>query len=401
MRMQTGQSPPADDGWLPQIFRLPKTMLLTTARAAGRATRISQNSASTLARGMVQATTWSKDRVVGSAKWLNPFRRAKRSPNKPQPNDGTGTGVRVAASPPVVKIHHVQVPSAPPAPPVRPSGVGVSGVQKANEPKPRPKPRPVESPRSRLGTPQGDTLPPEVTLADASAAVFATVSEKVIFARSLKELADQNEATRARAAAALGSIPHELSVRALAARLARDLAVEVRKECVNALTALERSDGLPAVERALSDRSSMVRLAAVRGVYRLASPAGASSLVRLLSDDDEGVRHRAAMCIGWLGRAELADELRPLLHETSVWVRLAALEALQNLKSPAALEDVIALLSDPEESVRRQAFEALRIITGKQMSATFPEDERGRQFLIARWRAWCEANRPHSRPRSR
>jgi HEAT repeat protein len=239
-----------------------------------------------------------------------------------------------------------------------------------------------------------------VTTAEVTAAVFAGASEKVTFRRILKELGSQDEATRARSAAALGAIPHELSVRALAARLGADSSAEVRKECANALTTLGRSEGLPAVERALSDTCSTVRLAAVRGVYRLGRLGSASALVRMLSDDDEGVRRRATVCIGWLGRAELADELRPLLHGASVWVRLAALQALQSLKSPAAVDDVIALLDDREDAIRREAFEALRTITGQQMCETFPVDEQGRQLLIARWRAWREAQRERSRLRA-
>jgi HEAT repeat protein len=221
-----------------------------------------------------------------------------------------------------------------------------------------------------------------------------------MFARALKELTSRDETARARAAAALGAIPHELSVRALAARLGADPSAEVRKECANALTMLGRSEGLPAVERALSDRCSTVRLAAVRGVYRLGRLSSASALVRMLSDEDEGVRRRAVVCIGWLGRADLADELRPLLHGASVWVRLAALQAMESLKSPAAVDDVIALLDDREDAIRREAFEALRTITGQQMCEMFPEDEQGRQLLVARWRAWREAQRERSRLRA-
>ena len=79
---------------------------------------------------------------------------------------------------------------------------------------------------------------------------------------------------------------------------------------------------------------------------------------------------------------------------TAAWAAateaLATLEALGNLRSPAVVDEVIELLDDPEESLQRAAFQALEAITGKRMGETFPADEQGRKFLIARWRAWRE-----------
>jgi HEAT repeat protein len=266
-------------------------------------------------------------------------------------------------------------------------------AQKAAEPVPAPKPRRVDSRRPQpTSAPRGTSFA-DVTPEEASAAAFNSVTEKVSFARALKDLASPDSAMRARAATVMGTVAHDLSVRALTTCLARDPAAEVRKVCVHALTELGKREGLPAVERALSDSSANVRVAAVRGVYRLAGPVGASLLVQMLSDADEGVRRRAAVCIGWLGRPELTAELLPLLRSGSAWVRLATLEALENLKSLTAVDYVIALLQHPEESVQRKAFDVLRTITGRQMGETFPADEKGRQFMIARWRSWREDSR--------
>ena len=237
--------------------------------------------------------------------------------------------------------------------------------------------------------------PPKVTRSKVTQqmvteAVFPEATEKVIFAKALKDLSSTSTATRARAAEMLGGIDHELSAIALTWRIARDACTEVRKECVNALTTLSRKEGLPAVERALSDKDSAVRLAAVRGVYRLAGVQGAALLVGMFNDPNEDVRRRAVACLGWLGQAHLAVELLPLLRGGSESVRLAALGALGNLKSPAVIDQVISLLNDPDQAVQRKAFDVLQTITGRQMSETFPEDDAGRRFVIARWRAWRE-----------
>ena len=349
-------------GWLTGIWCQPRNAVLVTAKATGRAVRISQDGVFAVAKGMGQAATWSKEQVAGSAKVLNPLAWVKRPAGRHQAQKETPPAAKRVVAPP---------------------------------PPPRP---PRASPRSERPSVPSSAMAPEVTYAEAAAAVFAKVSEKVMFAQALRDLAGQDQATRARAAAVLGTIQYSLSVRVLAARCARDPSAEVRKECVNALTALGKSDGLPAVERALSDRSTAVRLAAVRGVYRLAGPAGAPSLIRMLFDEDDGVRRRTAVCIGWLGRAELTADLLPLLDSESAWVRLAALDALGNLKSLAAVDPVIALLEDPEEPVQRRAFEVLGIITGKQMYETFPQDEKSRRFLVARWRAWREESAGRGRP---
>ena len=401
MGTQMGQSTSTQGGWLTQVRHLPMNLLLATARAAGRATRVSQGSASTVAKGVIQVATWSKEGVAGSAKWLNTLRRTKRSSNKPPADKPVRPAATTPPAPKLAPPLLKHTPVASPAPSARPEPVCPIQTPKSDQVKPHRRSRPAPPPRPRIAGTAADAVPPEVTVAETSAAVFATASDKVTFTRSLAQLASQEAAARARAAGALGTIAHELSVRALAARLGRDPAATVRKECVNALAALGKSAGLPAVERALADPSSIVRLAAVRAVYRLAGDAGISALVRMLSDREEGVRRRAAVCIGWLGRPEFADPLRPLLREGSAWVRLAALEALQCLKSPAAADDVIVLLDDSDESVRRQAVETLRTITGKQIAATLPKDERARQLLIARWRAWRGAGcaRPPSTSR--
>jgi hypothetical protein len=245
-------------------------------------------------------------------------------------------------------------------------------------------------PTARLPGVGGHAASGEVTAAEAAAAKFAGTAEALIFSRARKDMASRDGAARARATRALGAIRHPLSVKTLSAHLARDPSTEVRRECVNALMALGMKEGLPAVERALSDRSPIVRLAAVRGTYRLGGTEGAASLVRMLSDEHEDVRRRAVACIGWLGQERLAVKLLPLLSDKSIFVRRTALDALGNLKSLRAASRIIDLLVDPDESVRKKAFAVLEAITGRQMAEAFPEDEHGHQLLLARWRAWKE-----------
>ncbi len=237
-----------------------------------------------------------------------------------------------------------------------------------------------------------DGIAPMVTAEEARAADFSGAAERVIFTRALSNIWSDEAATRVAAVKAMGAIRHELSVRALIARFGREASAEVRQECLCALTALDAAEAIPVAQGALRDEAASVRLAAVRAIYRLVGLEGVDVLAAMLHDKDEDVRRRVATCLGWLGHEPLAFKLVSLLRDASASVRLATLEALGNLKSPAVVDDIIELLDDPEESVQKAAFHALETITGKQMGKRFPQDQDGRRFLIARWRAWREKN---------
>jgi HEAT repeat protein len=229
---------------------------------------------------------------------------------------------------------------------------------------------------------------PAVTEQQVQTAVFSGATEKVIFTRSLADMASQDVDARANAVKTIGGIRHKLSIKALFAQLACDISPHVRQECIKALTKQEVNEGLRAVKCALTDRAASVRLAAVWGLYRLAGAESASDLIRTLSDENEEVRRRAATCIGWLRQQELAVELLPLLSDKSACVRRAAIEAMGNLRSRKVVSALIEHLNDRDKSVRKVILETLRRITGKKMSGPLPKSEKALQRFIARWHEW-------------
>ncbi len=237
------------------------------------------------------------------------------------------------------------------------------------------------------------SAPPEVTPEDVAAAVFGSAVDRKLFTGALSGLTSDDADSRAMAAKAMSCIRHELSCKALVARLARETSVGVRAECVNALTKLEAKEGLQAVESALDDSKAAVRLAAVRGVYRLAGQESIDLLVGMLSDANEDVRRRAATCLGWLGHKPAAADLLPLLSDAHAFVRGATVDALGNLGSSRAVPEISELLSDPVESVQKRAHLALQTIikttatrsdarrdrmahAGEQLAETFTEEAR-------------------------
>ncbi|MDC0358564.1 HEAT repeat domain-containing protein [Oligoflexia bacterium] len=136
--------------------------------------------------------------------------------------------------------------------------------------------------------------------AELATAKFKGFTEKVKLTKALRELADQEQRVRERAAQALGTIDHYLSVSALAAQLAAEPSFEVRKACIASLTTLKKKTGLPTIEQALSDSAAVVRLAAIQGIYSIAGADGTTKLRAMFNDSSEDVRHRAALCLKML-----------------------------------------------------------------------------------------------------
>ena len=149
---------------------------------------------------------------------------------------------------------------------------------------------------------------PDVTDEDVRKASFPSKAAKARFASALSGLADEDVSVRAEAAAKLGEIPGELSVRALTAHYLHESSGRVRQKCINALTALDVKEGLPAAERALQDKATAVRLAAVRAVYQLAGTDAASLLTCMLSDPNEEIRRRSRKLCELARREESGGE---------------------------------------------------------------------------------------------
>jgi HEAT repeat protein len=232
--------------------------------------------------------------------------------------------------------------------------------------------------------------PPDVTLKEAQMAVFPNVADKIIFTKALSDIASHDPGMRADAARVIAGVRHKSSVKAIVAQMASEPSAQVRREYVKALMTLEMKEGVPAVERALTDQAASVRLAAVWALYHLAGVESAPKLANMFSDEDEEVRRRAAACVGWLGRKKFAVKLLPFLADSSVSVRLAAVETMANLRSRQVVSTLIKRLNDPEESVRKAIVHALKTITGKSMHGPFPTDERSLQRLIVRWHEWWQ-----------
>jgi len=227
-----------------------------------------------------------------------------------------------------------------------------------------------------------------VTVEQVQTAVFDKVTDRILFAKAVSDIASGETAVRVNAVKTMAGIHHELSVQVLLAHAASNTSAQVRQECIKALTALEMKEGLPVFEQALTDQAGSVRLAAVWGLYRLAGIESAPAFLSMLSDKDEGVRRRTATCIGWLGWEELAGRLTPLLNDSSASVRRAAAEAMGNLGNEQVVLSLIEHLKDPDKATRKIVLCAIEKITGKKLVKSFPKKEADMDRLIVRWHEW-------------
>lgn len=246
----------------------------------------------------------------------------------------------------------------------------------------------IEEQLSQVASDVDMQAPPTVTDEEIQAAVFSKVTDQILFAKALSDMANQDVAVRLDAVKRITDIGHELSLKALVAQMALERSPQVRQECIKALTTLGMREGLPAIENALADESGLVRLAAVWGLYRLAGKQSGTALAGMLSDKDEGVRRRAATCIGWLGQGKLAADLTILLDDDSALVRQSAAEAMGNLGNERVVLSLIEHLKDPDKATRKTILCAIEKITGKKMGKSLPTNEADIGRLIARWRQW-------------
>lgn len=229
---------------------------------------------------------------------------------------------------------------------------------------------------------------PAVTDEQVQAAVFSKAIDKILFAKAVSDMVNQDVVVRLDAVKRISDIGHELSIKVLIAQMASEQSPQVRQECIKALTTLGMKEGLPAIGNALADESGLVRLAAVWGLYRLAGKQSGTALAGMLSDKDEGVRRRAATCIGWLGQGGFAANLTILLDDDSVLVRRSAAEAIGNLGNERVVSSMVEHLKDPDKATRKIILCAIEKITGKKMGNSLPENEKDIGRLIARWRQW-------------
>jgi HEAT repeat protein len=178
-------------------------------------------------------------------------------------------------------------------------------------------------------------------------------------------MSDKSEGVVAAAITGLGKLSDQGLVPLLAAPLASDKRVMVRKSAAYALGRFKIPDSTAALLGALRDKDLEVRGAAVVALGEHEDPAVIQPLIQALSDDSAFVREQAARSLGRRGRASASAVpalTRRLESDDATSVRLHAAEALGQIGDRSALPSLERASHDPNPYLSKAALASIKLI---------------------------------------
>lgn len=196
----------------------------------------------------------------------------------------------------------------------------------------------------------------------------------------VEDAASDNSSRKETADKRLGELG-ESAVPALAAMMRADETPPAQRSAAGRMLALIGPASAPALAALTKDSSTQVRLMAVRTLGTIRDRACLGALRDALSDRDEGVRLAAIGAMGNLGQMQAGVFLaEKAATDPSITVRVAATEALGRVGSRAAIEPLIAGLSDPQLKIRQASVQAL--VSMCELLASGNRGEMGRSKTV-------------------
>lgn len=179
-------------------------------------------------------------------------------------------------------------------------------------------------------------------------------------------LGDPRWGTARGAALLLGELKAHDAERALLEVLHHD-DERVRHAATTALMRLGTPRSMPAIERALKDGASQMRMLAAAELVARRPEGGSTVLLRALDDEeDDEVRAAFLLALGRLATPEAVERLiaaarpeRGLFKRKLPGLRIAAIQGLAEARTPAALDALRVLRDDRDGDVRASARYAL------------------------------------------
>ena len=219
-----------------------------------------------------------------------------------------------------------------------------------------------------------------VAPADAGrlAAQLPTDSDRVLYVRSVDQLASTEPARRLRAVRALEALGSRAAAPVLAGALGREADGEVKAAILGALARFREPFAAELARGALDDPRGAVRVAALEALAAVAEGSAEDRIAAALRDPSPLVRRRAAILLGF-SRSMRADEaLAGALADADAGVARAAAAALSGRPSGPAQGALARALDHRDPSVRRAAAGALGRWTGEAVDGDAPAHERRR-----------------------
>jgi HEAT repeat protein len=197
--------------------------------------------------------------------------------------------------------------------------------------------------------------------------IFGVFGPGQVYQQTLKTLQNgsETESHRVYAANALGEFLSSSGVPALSKAVTSDRSPLVRKAAVAALERLNSSGANGEVALAFRDEDVAVRLQALRAATHINTFTDVEAVVALIGDSSSLVRRRAAETLGVMKAADAVAGLMELGSpegEADASVRAAAIWALGQIGDPAAQDVILAAEHDSDASVRSAAKVSARLL---------------------------------------
>ena len=193
----------------------------------------------------------------------------------------------------------------------------------------------------------------------------------------IKQLKDEDEGVRVRAAEAPGEIGYKRAFETFI-KLLKDKDKGVRWRAAEALGKIGDERAVEPLIEVLEDEDFSVCSAAAEALGRIGDRRAVQPLIEALKDEDEVVRDAAAWALGEIGDKRAVEPLIKALKDEDKFVRASAAVALGEIGDKRAVEPLIEALKDEDESyVRMAAAWALEEITGEDFGTDY-----------RKWRRW-------------
>jgi hypothetical protein len=205
--------------------------------------------------------------------------------------------------------------------------------------------------------------------------LLTTRADRVLYERSMDDLAARDPRVRARAVRALEALGVRAAAPLLAAALGREDDEGVKAAILGALGRFQEPFAAELCTRALGDARPAVRVAALEALARVAQGEAEPRVAQALSDPSPLVRRRAALLLGFTGGDRAEAALSVALGDPDRGVARAAAAALSGRPTARAQGALARALEHPQESVRRAAAASLSRVAGEAVSAEGPAPE--------------------------
>jgi HEAT repeat protein/energy-coupling factor transporter ATP-binding protein EcfA2 len=188
--------------------------------------------------------------------------------------------------------------------------------------------------------------------------LLATTRSQSAVPALLKALKDKSLPVRARAIYVLGDAGGEVAMPALYEAL-EDQDAHIRWMAADALKNIGGEVTMPVLLKALRDQNSFVRWMAADALGKVSDEMVVPHLLKALQDQDSGVREKAAKALKSISSEVAVSVLLKALEDRNNSVRLTTIEALGTIGSEKAVSALLKALEDRNNDICLTAIEAL------------------------------------------